>query len=159
MERIELEKIIETSLEEFFKNEQDLIDVDANERSISHKIAESIQKNFPDWNVDCEYNRTIDYKNTKNIPKRLQPLVESTYSDDECGKTVFPDIIIHKRKQKENLLIIEIKKSGLDYDYDREKIKAFLEDENFSYKFGLMLIINMKKDIKKKYETFWFPIT
>jgi hypothetical protein len=57
MNRIKIEKLIKISLKEFFKNEFDLIDVDANERSISHKLAEYIQKHTSDWNVDCEYNR------------------------------------------------------------------------------------------------------
>ena len=154
MERDELENLIETSLDEFFKNEQDLIDIDANERSISFKIASYIQKQVPSvWNVDCEYNRD------GNDTKLLGIQIEDTKTDDTKGRTVYPDIIIHKRRKKENLLIIEIKKSGIDYEKDLKKIKDFLSSDKYSYKFGLMLIINTKKESKEKYETCWFPST
>ncbi len=154
MERDELENLIETSLDEFFKNEQDLIDIDANERSISFKIASYIQKQVPSvWNVDCEYNRD------GNDTKLLGIQIEDTKTDDTKGRTVYPDIIIHKRRKKENLLIIEIKKSGIDYEKDLKKIKDFLSSDKYSYKFGLMLIINTKKESKEKYETCWFPTT
>jgi len=152
MELIEIKKLIKTSLDEFFQNEQDLIDVDANERSISFKIACYLQKYVPStWNVDCEYNRD------GNIPKRLGIPTENIETDDEEGKTVYPDIIIHKRRKKENLLIIEIKKSGLDYKFDKKKIKAFLSSDKYSYKFGLMLVINTRKESDEKCEMTWFP--
>lgn len=154
MERAEIQKLIEMSLEEFFKNEQDLIDIDANERSISFKIASIIQKQVPSvWNVDCEYNRDGNDTKLLGIP------IENTKTDDTKGRTVYPDIIIHKRRKKENLLIIEIKKSGIDYEKDLKKIKAFLSSDKYSYKFGLMLIINTEKESKEKYETCWFPST
>jgi len=150
MERGEIEKLIESSLDEFFKSEQSLIDVDANERSISHKIAEYVQKKIPEWNVDCEYNRDMEH------PKILGMSTEDTKTDDTGGRTVYPDIIIHKRRTKENLLIIEIKKSGIDEREDIKKIQAFLKSDSYSYKFGLMLIINMDKESSKKYESLWF---
>ena len=102
MEKEEIKKIIEDSLEDFFIKDQDLIEVNANERSISHKIAEYIQKRVPEWNVDCEYNRSVDYQDGgKDIPKRLQSLVRNIKTNDTEGSTVFPDIIIHKRRKKE----------------------------------------------------------
>lgn len=34
-----------------------LFEADANERSISHRLALYLEEEFPGWNVDCEYNR------------------------------------------------------------------------------------------------------
>ena len=39
------------------KNNFFLIKVKAHERSIAHKLAEHLQIEFPDWHVDCKYNR------------------------------------------------------------------------------------------------------
>ena len=148
----EIKDAIKTSLDEFFQNEQDLIDVDANERSISFKIASYIQKHVSsDWNVDCEYNRD------GNDTKRLEIPITNTGTDDTRGSTVYPDIIIHKRRKKENLLIIEIKKSSLDYEFDKKKITSFLSSDKYYYKFGLMLIIHMDNKSSKKYDWQWFP--
>lgn len=151
VERAEIEKLIELSLEEFFKNELDLIDVDANERSLSHKLAEYIQSNFSDWHVDCEYNRDMEH------PKLLGFSEENVSNYDTDARTVYPDIIIHKRKTNENLLVIEIKKSNSDLKKDIQKINAFLKSPKYSYKFGLMLVIYTDKKLVGKYDTDWFP--
>ncbi len=34
-----------------------LLRVDVNERAIAHRLAIYVQNAFPDWHVDCEYNR------------------------------------------------------------------------------------------------------
>ena len=62
-----------------YRHDRELLDVDANERSITHKLAEHLQREFPGWHVDCEYNRV------GREPRRLE------------AKTVFPDIIVHRR--------------------------------------------------------------
>lgn len=140
MERAEVEKLIDVSLSEFFKNERDLLDVDANERSISFKLASYIEKHVPSgWNVDCEYNRD------GNDPKYLGIEIENLQSNDTNGTTVYPDIIIHKRKTRENLLIIEIKKSDSGVPRDIKKIHAFLKSDKYRYQFGLMLVIYTEK--------------
>ena len=40
-----------------YRHDRELLAVDANERSITHKLAEHLQREFPEWHVDCEYNR------------------------------------------------------------------------------------------------------
>ncbi len=81
--------------------------------------------------VDIEFNREgINKKNLK--------------VGDE--KTVRPDIIIHNRKsgeEKKNFLIVECKKSGAsngDIEDDRNRVKAFLENERYKYSYGLQVI-------------------
>lgn len=152
VERTDIEKLIQISLNEFFANERPLLDVDANERSISFKLATYIQKHVPsDWNVDCEYNRD------GNEPKHLGISIESIHSDDTEGKTVYPDIIVHKRKTKENLLIIEIKKSDSNTKNDIKKIQAFLNSDKYRYHFGLMLVIYTEKSCIGKHSYKLFP--
>jgi hypothetical protein len=93
------------SIESFLTHESNLLCIDVNERSITHKIAEYLQYNFKEWNVDCEYNRLGD--KVKTLPKPIK-----TNSNDTDAKTIFPDIIVHKRGKNENLLVIEVKKVG-----------------------------------------------
>jgi len=103
-----------------------------NERSIAHKFAEYLQEQFPDWNVDCEYNR----KGIK--PKELKDIREC----DERKKTnrVFPDIIVHQRNTKRNLLVIELKKTGLDSRCDIKKLELLTNMEgNYGYSLGLFV--------------------
>jgi hypothetical protein len=65
---------------------------------------------------------------------------------DLDAKTVFPDIIIHKRGTDQcNLGIIEIKKSNSNHDYtpDIQKLRSFTGDE-YKYQLGLFLVADVK---------------
>jgi hypothetical protein len=109
---------------------------DLSERCISHRLAIYLEEVFPGWNVDCEYNRD------RNEVKRLAFVREMfersgvrSEVDDTIAKTVFPDIIVHKRGTDRNLLVIEIKKSsnGLDETYDVMKLVAFREQMGYRH--------------------------
>lgn len=53
----ELKETFEKAVDDFMVNEPELFYVDVNERTISSKLACYLAKYFPDWDVDCEYNR------------------------------------------------------------------------------------------------------
>ncbi|OIQ78007.1 hypothetical protein GALL_402950 [mine drainage metagenome] len=93
------------ALSELLANDHDLLELDANERSITFRFAMYLQPRFPDWTVDCEFNRDgVE-------PKRLGHLELYPDSEDEEAKTVFPDVIVHRRGTKQNYLVVEFKKS------------------------------------------------
>jgi hypothetical protein len=123
-------------------NDLYLLEVDANERAISHWLGTYIQKLFPEWNVDCEYNRN------GHDPKRLGLKVEGVETDDDQGRTVYPDIILHKRGGK-NYLVIEIKKrsSHLSNEFDIEKLKRFKLELNYEYALFLMFQTRQNSDL------------
>ena len=52
--------IINEVLNQFMENDIILLDIGANERTISHKIACYLDKKFENLDVDCEYNRDIN---------------------------------------------------------------------------------------------------
>jgi hypothetical protein len=56
---IEFRKI-EIGLELLFMSDWYLLKNNINERSITHKLAEHLQKSFIEWNVDCEFNRNLN---------------------------------------------------------------------------------------------------
>lgn len=57
IKRSEIENKLEKSLKRLLKDDFFLLESDAHERSITHKLAEYLQDEFEEWNVDCEYNR------------------------------------------------------------------------------------------------------
>ena len=141
MEKIYIEKAINHALEKLILSDSDLLIYDANERSISHRLAIYLENSFQGWNVDCEYNR--DEHNSK----RLQLPPKDTKSDDIEAKTVFPDIIVHKRGTNQNLLVIEMKKSTNSQGeegkkFDLQKLKAFKTQLN--YKFAIFIELGPK---------------
>ena len=122
----EVKHRVENALNLLYEKDLFLITNGTNERTITHKLAGYLQLFFPEWYVDCEYNRRGE-----NLPKAL-PQQDTSY----------PDIIIHRRNTRENLLIIEAK-SIHSQDHtdltDKIKIKAFIEDERYLYSFGLWI--------------------
>jgi hypothetical protein len=120
-----------------YRHDRDLLKVEVNERTITHKLAEYLQDEFPEWHVDCEYNRWHDQ--IKRLPIDYTGEVRQ---DDTEARTVFPDIIVHRRFTDYNLLVIEVKKTGGSEDiYDIGKLRAFTQDPLYRYRLGLFLRI------------------
>lgn len=83
-----------------------LLELDANECSINHRLAVYIEAVFPGWNVDCEYNRR------EKDPKELDLPRDDVDWEDTEAKSIYPDIVVHIRgKPLLNLLVVEVKKS------------------------------------------------
>jgi hypothetical protein len=139
---------IEISIRQLFKNDAMLLENDVNERTISGKLAFYLSSQYPELNVDCEYNRKGDEV------KRL-PAPESSCTSDTKGKTIFPDIIVHKRgKDTANKLVIEIKKDGNDdTDRDIKKLKE-LTSENGNYNYNYGFHITFFRDLTSKVDVY-----
>jgi len=126
--------------------DEGLLAIGANERSLTHRLAiylereiQSSQKTHEDWIVDCEYNRLLDRVKTLNLP------IPKTNGADLDAKTVYPDIIVHRRLENlpdSNLLVIEAKK-GTPSTLDKEKLEAFVSLKDvYKYQHGLFLGFN-----------------
>lgn len=130
---------IESAYRAILSHDSYLFITSANERSMTHKLAEYLQQEFPDWNVDCEYNKNLN--EGKIVPvweaKRdeLMQALENELTDRrrnlivkvlDGGISVYPDIIIHHRGTKENLVVIEAKKENFaGKDFDEQKLEAY----------------------------------
>lgn len=134
---------LETAYKKLIKEDEHLFRVDANERSLTHKYAEYIQQEFPEWRVDCEYNR-----NGPDI-KKIESLKKSISSDNPDAVSVYPDIIIHQRDTDDNLVVVEAKKSN-NTESDDEKLQCYKQDLKYQYAFAVKFLIG---DDFKKYET------
>lgn len=123
----------------FLTEETTLLDVDANERSITHHLAIRVKEAFPNWDVDCEYNRIDDKK------KRL-PEPRPTSSDDTRAITIYPDIVVHRRRTNFNCAVIEVKKVGnnSNVELDLYKLRGLTDMGDYRYRVGLHLTINCK---------------
>jgi hypothetical protein len=127
----EIVQNIDKAIKIFLEKDIILLKNDSSERSITHKLACYLEKYFPKWDVDCEYNRNlIDTKKLKDTCKN---------SSDENGSPVFPDIIIHKRMTKKNYVVIEVKKTTNPEsdECDIQKLEAFINE--LGYQYGLFI--------------------
>lgn len=75
------------ALNKLVRDDADLLEIDANERSISHRLAVYLESEFTEWHIDYECNRDLEDSKRLNIDSIR------TDSTDTQGKTVFPDII------------------------------------------------------------------
>jgi len=117
---------ITLALLELYRHDFELFDIEVNERSITHKLAEYLQWQFPYWHVDCEYNRREEKK------KKLEE------------ERVFPDIIVHRRRTGHNLLVIEVKKGGGSSKEDINKLRRFIKTPEYLYRYGVFLALGAK---------------
>lgn len=129
----EVKTALDQAIEQLIEADYEILRMDINERSISHKLALYLESFFRDWDVDCEYNRNHD------DPKRLNIRRRSIQSDDTQATTVFPDIIVHRRGTDDNYVVIEMKKTSSQEsdDYDLEKLRAF--KEQLGYRFAIFI--------------------
>lgn len=136
----EIKELVVRALEQLRDKDRYLLENDLNECSINHKLACHLQNYFPDWDVDCEYNKNADKVKELDLPK------DKVNWDDTEAKSVFPDVIVHKRGGKgPNLLVIEVKKStnNSDRKHDYNKLKEY--GDTLKYSCALFLEIGTKE--------------
>jgi hypothetical protein len=150
-----VENRVEAALDTLFEEDRTLLVNDANERSITHRLAMYLAKEIAEFEsayaVDVEYNRITEANGTTDsIKKRVAYDALSDEcrgrrirDDDTDAQTVFPDIIVHKRSSSnQNLLVIELKKtsSTASGECDKENIERFREDLGYEYGIFLQLM-------------------
>ncbi|MBA4154830.1 hypothetical protein [Flavobacterium sp.] len=146
-----IKKILELSIDELIERDSDIFNhaeevIDQlsgeevirlnrklHETTINHRLAFYLEKycyetELEDLIVDIEYNRY--YEN----PKMLNTI--------EGRITARPDIIMHSRMDKtvptQHFLVVEAKKE-LITEHDRNKIRGFISDDDYTYLFGLTI--------------------
>ena len=135
----ELNKIV-SALQEFYAREIFLFEKDLGERTLTHRLAVHLEKQFPGWSVDCDYNRLGERM-------LLLPKGAIVSTDDEIGKSIFPDIVVHQREIPNNLLAIEVRKASNHQppEHDQHKLRALTDPHLwFAYWAGLYLTFAKK---------------
>lgn len=127
----QLELVVSEALNKLFARDAWLLEQDASEWAVAHRLAIYLEQSLSGWNVDCEYNRQGEGVDSK---KRTE------------GSLVRPDIIIHHRGRLEknhNLLAIELKKTHSDDDIDkaRDYTRPPDGDREFQYRYGLAVVL------------------
>lgn len=119
-----------------YKNDKFLIENELCERCIMFRFAQYLADLYPDYDVDCEYNRH------KNNIKKIN-----------ANTPAFPDVIMHTRGiDDNNFAVIELKnktnKSVSGRKNDETKLQALTKSYNdgekdslynYGYKFGLAI--------------------
>jgi hypothetical protein len=135
----ELNKLV-AALQEFYAEEAFLLEKDLGERALTHRLAVHLERHYPGWQVDCDYNRLGE--RTLRLPHGT---IVST--DDTLGKSIFPDIVVHQREIPNNLLAIEVRKASnhQPIEHDQHKLKAMTDPHIwFAYWIGVLLTLSKR---------------
>ena len=142
----ELNKVV-AALGEFYARETFLFEKDLGERTLTHRLAVHLEKQFASWNVDCDYNRLGE--RTLRLPHGT---IVST--DDPFGKSIYPDIVVHQREVPNNLLAIEVRKAANHQspEHDRHKLRALTDPHLwFAYWIGVYLVLGKNSVVSDVY--------
>ena len=142
----ELNKVV-TALGEFYVREAYLFEQDLGERTLTHRLAVHLEKQFPGWDIDCDYDRLGE--RTLRLPRGT---IVST--DDHLGKSVYPDIVVHQRRIPDNLLAIEIRKAVNHQppEHDQHKLRALTDPHLwFAFRAGVYLVLGKKSVVSNVY--------
>jgi hypothetical protein len=142
----ELNKVV-AALQEFYARETFLLEKDLGERTLTHRLAVHLEKQFPGWSVDCDYDRLGE--RTLRLPHGT---IVST--DDHFGKSIYPDIVVHQRDIPNNLLAIEVRKANNHQppEHDRHKLRALTDPHLwFAYWAGVYLVLGKKSVVSEVY--------
>jgi len=135
MERNDVRRRLDAAVARLVHDDGYLLANNLGERCITARLAMYLQGEFPDHNVDAEYNREGD------TPKRLGLEDECANYRDENGESlVVPDIIVHQRgPEGPNILVLEVKKTSnpVPHDCDRARIHTFRAQ--YGYEFAALI--------------------
>ncbi|CCD85011.1 conserved hypothetical protein [Bradyrhizobium sp. ORS 285] len=132
-----------SALQEFYARERYILDRDLGERALTHRLSVHLERNFLGWDVDCDYNRLDDRT-------MLLPRGSIVSTDDDLAKSIYPDIVVHKRAVPDNLLAIEVRKASNHQPlaHDRHKLMALTDPHLwFAYWIGVLVILDRRSVI------------
>ena len=147
MERscVSLIACVKEAVDLFLRETPNLLDFNAHEQSMSHRIAFYLERRFADLNVDCEYNKHLSGAKELIVQENrykhcsCASCHKRTAQHTEMAEVFFrPDIVVHERgSDSQNLVAIEIKKK--DYClFDQAKLMALTKlDGEYHYKLGV----------------------
>ncbi|WP_426436456.1 hypothetical protein [Bradyrhizobium genosp. P] len=135
----ELSKVI-AALQEFYAQEGFLLERDLGERTLTHRLAIYVERQFAGWQVDCNYDRLGE--RTLRLPHGT---IVST--DDHLGKSIYPDIVVHQREIPNNLLAIEVRKDNnhQPIEHDQHKLQA-LTDPHVWFAYAMGVLVTLGRD-------------
>lgn len=148
--RPEVESILLKAIRKLQERDNIFLDeaFDINERSVTHRLGMYLAELFPDEDVDCEYNRQYNDDSDEYIAKNVElSVIENglTLKDTEA-KTVYPDIIVHRRNTSRNLLAVEVKMAWKSGKGQFDEIKAEAYRKRLDYHYSTYLVLGPGKN-------------
>lgn len=130
---------IQSAQRRIWDEDRSLLLLDAYERSICFRLAVYLAEQFPEFDVDCEYNRNHaekSYQKRVRDTELIELVKRQPRLGNEDGLMILPDIIVHIRDKPLNLLVIETKKTSSLIPEDKDLLKLRALKEELGYRFA-----------------------
>jgi hypothetical protein len=128
--------------------DKDLAYADPAERALVARIRDLLHGQYAGWSIDLEWNRREDF---------IKRLRYGLSEDELIGKdAIVLDLIVHRVGRRENLLVVEVKKStNKDFDGDIWKLKGMTEQAGaYGYLVGLHLVVDVRAGIAPRCDVY-----
>jgi|688.fasta_scaffold00232_34 hypothetical protein len=126
--------LINRGLEILTSEDRHLLDNNLSERCITHKLGEHYQNIFPDWNVDCEYNRNLKEIKEWPTPEEMLEMFSNILRENN---NIFSEFNIINEK-----LSITVSKEEIDNLItqlrDRKNIKEYPELDLYLFQYKML---------------------
>lgn len=149
MNKTIIENRPKNALNRLYHFDQHIISNNSHEPSITHRLVIHLGHLFyEDWNVDVEYNRNLEYRKTiSNFVADLRDRIDNQDDIISGRKSIYPDIIVHKRGFSNNLLVVEVKKMSTTErleQYDIQKLNGYFREADLKYKYAAFVKMGIK---------------
>jgi len=139
----ELILLVNKALDDLYNNDSYLIEKNVHERSLVFRFGLYFNKNleksqkFSKLDLDIEYNRDL-VSSTNKDPKRTK----------EHHNGICPDLILHTRGTRNNILVLEFKTHWSDENSaDLDKLKELTSpNQQYHYQLGISIVFGKKRD-------------
>lgn len=141
---------VKEAVNDLISNEKDVLQRKLFEQNLSHHLAKYLEPLFEKYNVDIEFNGDIDKPNDRKALEIAQSRMIRIGYNSKINNTynIRPDIIVHRRGDNENnILVVEIKKDispDNDKEYDLIKLEHLTIDylkNHYNYRLGVAIIL------------------
>lgn len=142
---MEVKEKVLRALRQFMARDRYLLAVAANERSLTHRLAIYIEQEFPDYNVDCEFQKD---------GKELKILERFAKSKAPNSGLAYPDIIVHHRGTTDNHVVVETKTSLTHTDCGKssacycDQCKLWAYRDELGYRHAFYVVFPFAQELK-----------
>jgi hypothetical protein len=141
-----LKKIVCRAVQRLYKSDQFLLENDASERSIAHRLAIHLASELSEPRLDVDVEFDCMTEGLEQTKKRLMSLkgLDRPRGKGKRSGDVYPDIIIHARSDSlHNALVVEVKRetNHAEREWDLEKLREFTKDSGLDYRLGCFLVV------------------